>query len=1460
MRKLLAVIGLLAGLIGSASAQPGPVPALPDTQRMTSYSLSASLCNCAVGFALYGDGIDADNWLKVTVNGTAYLSTDPAFGWFLSSTSGPIGSIALPITNAILTFTNPQTGQVQITGARRPRRLSQFPENRGVSARDLNVALTDIVAQNRESWDRGSGSGGGGGGGGAVSSVSNSNGTLTFAPTTGAVIGSLNTAHANTWTAVQTFSSGVVFSGLGSGGQVSCLGLNASNQVVFSAGACGTGGGGGSIVLGTTPVTGSPSPIVGDCLVIASGPVVGQTTCGGGGGGGLDISRAQIPTTNTGGASFVANGYAAKGDYGSGAPYTCTGQGSSSIGAIQDSVGTWCAFDLQRVLGMGGFRPQWFGAVGSGGPDDTVAFQAAIDASFRTNSGQVYCNGLFPISWPLFFDPPANLRGQDRWRFGGYYLPANDITNYQVGTTLTQSGVSYVNKGGGFGLTAYGQPPSSPNNTRMGLNLGYKIVNATTAVTYNPTHTTAGNDFLAILPLKGVSAIGTPLYLTSSGQSGGPVSYSPNGSGDQTNQTAVINSTIVVFVLSLNGVPITSVTDSAGHTYTQQVNFNLIHIFTSINIGTPLPAGGTITVNGDDTAMIAVSVTNANGGVDTPAIRTGSFSSTTSPSLASGTLAQAVEIVFGAFGENIATNQTAYSGFAESTGFTTTTPSVWVNAAWSSLTTYAQGDIVIYQGIPWISLKNGNLNNVPTADLINGPLVNWRPITQTPTVFSQNSTLYGPPALPQAKQSSGLTCIIWAQYNNSAALIMPTGNGNTLDSVYVKGQDTDLGCGQPSSGIGIAVIGTNGGANRTSFRNVGVTGFYMDFGIGLVNIQNPFGGGGTLGAENRIDNSNIDEGCYGVYYASTQAFVNSITNSTIRAIHSVVSNSTLGVHLYNVNMAYEGLTAPRNKFAMAVSGGAATTDSAGILFNATLTLAGDPNMIVACTDPNVPVHFGHFGQNVSSTWRLNFCDANVYNAWSLRTADYGLIPVLLTAFNPGTGVATFRVLDEWLQNWGGVAGPIVTGALLSEIGAQTSIWAVEMTQKFVGAGIDAEQIHLEDDLLPFQLVDSMTAFGQPRPVILKNVYFNADPSKGDYTPGDPASEAAFFAQQEFPFIHQAGGVGSGNITLDNVCCTLNNVGDNVMVDMASSQGGPNNAQIFVKGGTFGNLNFRYPASRATVGNFTGYGDNGSAAFGTGRYEMTPWQGFAMNSLTAGSFVGDNDQGDRTVSWNSGPYWGVRPSPWTAPCVTASQWVTLQGTLPAITNASFQYFVPYPLLWSGQEYKVCDWKWLAPVAFNVAVSYSYGQLVTSGGTTYFSLQDANLGNTPPSPARWLPWHAGFLSAHGVGFSYGQDLTTTNMPGLTWSLKNNSPFVNITTSVHVGTLFPGLQVGLAGTQGGCTGQENFIIREVHFNLKYISIFNADKDVAGNMVPAFSPGSPFVCSNNVIKQAPYVFQTIN
>lgn len=156
-RRLLiagfAAVSLLSS-VAASFAQPAPVPALPDTERRTSYSISASTCSCGVGFALFGDSTDFSNWLEVFINGTRVNYNDATFGWTITSPSGSLANLARPITDGVLTFTNAQTGTVQIVGARRPRRTSQFQENNGVPTSNFNVVLSDIIAMLREIWDK----------------------------------------------------------------------------------------------------------------------------------------------------------------------------------------------------------------------------------------------------------------------------------------------------------------------------------------------------------------------------------------------------------------------------------------------------------------------------------------------------------------------------------------------------------------------------------------------------------------------------------------------------------------------------------------------------------------------------------------------------------------------------------------------------------------------------------------------------------------------------------------------------------------------------------------------------------------------------------------------------------------------------------------------------------------------------------------------------------------------------------------------------------------------------------------------------------------------------------------------------------------------------------------------------------------------------------------------------------
>lgn len=156
-RRAIFAATLLAGIAPAIAQVPPPVPALPDAERRVSYSITTSTCACSLGanLALYGDSTDFQNWVEVWLNGVQVQFNDPVFGWTITSQSTtPLANLARPITDGVLTFTNAQTGTVQIVGAERPRRTATFSENQPVPARNINLALNYIIASLREVWDK----------------------------------------------------------------------------------------------------------------------------------------------------------------------------------------------------------------------------------------------------------------------------------------------------------------------------------------------------------------------------------------------------------------------------------------------------------------------------------------------------------------------------------------------------------------------------------------------------------------------------------------------------------------------------------------------------------------------------------------------------------------------------------------------------------------------------------------------------------------------------------------------------------------------------------------------------------------------------------------------------------------------------------------------------------------------------------------------------------------------------------------------------------------------------------------------------------------------------------------------------------------------------------------------------------------------------------------------------------
>jgi hypothetical protein len=374
---------------------PPAVPALPDTERRVAYTLASSTGPMPVTFAVYGDGTDYQDWLEVWLNEVLIAYNDPLLGWTLTSPTGPLGSIPRPITDGTISFTNAQSGTVQIVGARRPRRLTQFTENTGVPARDMNQALTDIVADGREMWDR-------------------SRNRMAAAPA-GETIGQLPSASAR---------ANLIYGFDGSG-----------NPKMFP---FSSGGGGGTIVVGNPIIGGAANQLLYD-----TGGSLGEATVGGGLtfaggvlGGGMIVGGAV-----TGGAAnrllYDTGGTMAE---------AIVGTGLNLAGGTLTSIG-----------GFGVFNVREYGAVGNGTTDDTAAINSAIAAFNAAGAGVLFFPAV-PSTFASLTTTGATGTGtiSTLSYVGPYTFPVGSIINVSgvtptayngtwAVTASTSTSVSFIN-------------------------------------------------------------------------------------------------------------------------------------------------------------------------------------------------------------------------------------------------------------------------------------------------------------------------------------------------------------------------------------------------------------------------------------------------------------------------------------------------------------------------------------------------------------------------------------------------------------------------------------------------------------------------------------------------------------------------------------------------------------------------------------------------------------------------------------------------------------------------------------------------------------------------------------------------------------------------------------------------------------------------------------------------------
>lgn len=667
-----------------------------------------------------------------------------------------------------------------------------------------------------------------------------------------------------------------------------------------------------------------------------------------------------------------------------------------------------------------------------------------------------------------------------------------------------------------------------------------------------------------------------------------------------------------------------------------------------------------------------------------------------------------------------------------------------------------------------------------TSPLYLDPPGNLRSNLSNPTMFNFSLAFVGQDESMGTGYEINWGCQIQASFTNGPALYVGTGQHMRVANIGLVCEPCTYHGNIPSTAVGIALTGGDGGSSVNLIENVNADYFYADF-------KTDANGGCCLDDSVTFRKVVATDAYAGIDIFGQQSASIRVDDCTcaFNAISIWNQSNIEGVVVSGGNLSNE--YGASNSFGIASVSSLSKSNNSGFpypsngnganwyLFTFTATIASP--------DQYVP---------------------NVYNSWVMSTPGFGLVPMIMTAWNSGTDQATFELWAPWVYATFGTQIDLTAGTtdLQSELQNVSTIYAAERVTALLGGTIKATGITLEEQGACFTIADTSesqisgnapAASAGGNSIWVENSIFGNTGNTG-------ASNPIFYCQQAFPLIYQpvAGVIDFENNTFGEQALS-NDAG---IIDLASFGVLPNSTSpergVFIAKNNrrWYNPNVRYSAgsrdgSWNSVSITNGYFDDYSSGHGAGYWDPTPF----LPRQPSGSFPPFVNQ---TLYARDGematPYIGWRPDPSRTPNLPPTLYSSVSGSLGALGT--------YPVINCETVYKSVDWN-------STALAHVWAR-----------------------------------SASCPMFSYGQNLTNALLSGtITWSYDGQSNVVKLDATT-LSWMFAGLAIGLPDPS---SGTDWYIVTGVYPTLGYITVVNADSDTNNYGLLVGTAGTTYSCSSS-------------